>query len=270
MSNADGANSGAAGPRRSLAASDGQARIEWAQKQAREENDFLTHFGVYAVVILGLFVLDLLTGDGWWFYWPAVGWGVGVLIHGFTVYSGRWFGPDREAQRMQRLLAEREQTDARAARSVAQRVDQSETVTHLVRRGTSAVNGMRADAERIDAPEVRERAIAVCDRSDDILRVLAEPGRDEMLAREFVEQVLGPAESLMTNYTRLSERRIASASPALRRVESHDLPLLETTLDDIHERLHQDDLVSLEVASEMLSLGRAIGGRHEAETGDRP
>lgn len=270
MANADGANSGNARTGAELMGREDRARIEWAKKQAREERDFLTHLGTYAAVIFGLLVLDLLTGPSWWFYWPALGWGVGVLIHGFQVYSGKWFDPNREERRMQQLLAEREQAERRANPTSSSRAAESPGLSQLIRRGTNAVNGMRADAERIDADDVRMRAIGICDRADAILRVLAEPGRDELLAREFVEQVLGPAESLLTNYTRLSERQVARATPALRRVESQDLPLLESTLDDIHERLHQDDLVSLEVASEMLSLGRAIGVRNEAETGDRP
>lgn len=270
MANADGAKTGPDMTPGSLTRRDERARLEWAQKQAREERDFYTHLGTYAAVILGLFVLDLLTGGSWWFYWPAIGWGIGILIHGFTVFSGTWIGPDREARRTQQLLAERESSERRAGGFAPGSTEQNSSLSNLIRRGTSAVNGMRADAERIDAIDVRERALGICDRADGILRVLAEPGRDELLASEFVEQVLGPAESLLTNYTRLSERQIASASPALRRVESRDLPLLEQTLDDIHERLHQDDLVSLEVASEMLSLGRAIGVKNEAEFGERP
>ena len=118
-------------------------------------------------------------------------------------------------------------------------------------------------------PQVREQALGVCARADSILLALSEPDRDELLAREFVEHVLTPARTLFANYVRLSDRQIASAAPALRRVETHDLPLLQRTLDDIHERLHQDDLVSLEVASEMLSLGRALSVDAGAETGER-
>jgi len=33
-----------------------------------------------------LFAIDWLTGGGWWFYWPMLGWGVGLAIHGMSVF----------------------------------------------------------------------------------------------------------------------------------------------------------------------------------------
>ena len=155
-------------------------------------------------------------------------------------------------------------TDSQKSRS-----GPSEPMAELVRRGTAAVDQMRIDAEQIASTDVRREALAICDRADEILRELAEPGRDETLAREYVDQVLVQAQSLYANYARLSSRGIASAEAALRRVESHDLPLLASILNDIHERLHHDELVSLEVASEMLSLGRAAGVNTGTEIGER-
>ena len=268
MANANGVNSGTDTSGSARGGSEERARFEWARKQAREEREFLSHLGTYAAVIAGLFLIDLLTGGDWWFFWPALGWGIAVLIHGIQVYSGGFMGPDREARRTRELMGESRTEPKRTQSPAGARADADKAVAGLIRRGSSAVIGMRADADRIRSEEIRLQALTICGRADDILRVLTEPGRDELLAREFVDQVLGPAESLLTNYTRLSERQIASAVPALRRVETDDLPLLAKTLDDIYQRLHQDDLVSLEVASEMLSLGRSIGIQAGAERGD--
>jgi hypothetical protein len=35
----------------------------------------------YVGVIGFLFVIDVITGDGLWFYWPALGWGLGLFLH---------------------------------------------------------------------------------------------------------------------------------------------------------------------------------------------
>jgi hypothetical protein len=239
--------------------------IEWARKQAREEKDFQSHLIAYVVVIGFLFVLDLITGSGFWFYWPALGWGVGLTFHAIQVYSGRR-GPDTVERRTEELLR---RTRAGSAPAPARPPAAPGHLSALIEAGRRDVSAMRSEAKRIQDPDIRDQALGVCVRADSILFALSEPGRDELLAREFVDQVLSPARSLFENYVRLSERRIASAAPALRRVESRDLPLLETTLLDIHDRLHQDDLVSLEVASEMLSLGRALDVNVEAETGER-
>jgi fatty acid desaturase len=48
---------------------------------------FYVHFAVFLVVICGLFVLDWLTGAGWWFQWVLLGWGAGVLAHAVGVFS---------------------------------------------------------------------------------------------------------------------------------------------------------------------------------------
>ena len=88
------------------------------------------------------------------------------------------------------------------------------------------------------------------------MQALGEPDRDVPLAREFVERVLPAAQTVFTSYVRLSGRQIANAQPALTRVETNDLPLIERTLDDIYQQLHRHDVISLEVASEMLELGK--------------
>ena len=266
MTNANGTHSFSESTVPADAGADDGAQIEWARKQVREERDFFSHAATYGIVISFLFVLDLLTGSGWWFFWPALGWGVAVLIHAFQVFGGNRFGPDREARRMSQLLG---RSPEPSADSKNPRPGASEPIVELVRRGTAAVDHMRIDAEQIASADVRREALAICDRADEILRELAEPGRDEAVAREYVDQVLVQAQALYANYARLSSRGIASAEAALRRVESHDLPLLASILNDIHERLHQDELVSLEVASEMLSLGRAAGMNTGTEIGER-
>ena len=239
---------------------------EWARKQAKEQRDFYAHLATYAGVMLLLFIIDLLSGDGWWFFWPMLGWGIGVVVHGITVFGENRFGPAWEERKAQQLMQRVSAAPAPPARSTD---GASAALRKLIDQGVADVARLRSNALRMNDPEVRAQALRICTRADDILAVLSEPERDELLAREFVDQVLTPARTVFANYVRLSERQIASAEPALRRVETHDLPYIEHTLNDVYQRLHRDDVISLEVASEMLTLGRAIDFDAETETRDR-
>jgi len=42
---------------------------------------FRRHLRAYMGVIVFLFIIDVITGGGYWFYWPALGWGLGVFFH---------------------------------------------------------------------------------------------------------------------------------------------------------------------------------------------
>ncbi|HEX9881784.1 MAG TPA: 2TM domain-containing protein [Hyphomicrobium sp.] len=52
---------------------------------------FKIHFAAYVGVNLLLLVINLLTTPNeLWFFWPLVGWGIGIVAHGAAVYySGR-------------------------------------------------------------------------------------------------------------------------------------------------------------------------------------
>lgn len=49
---------------------------------------FRSHVLVYVIVNAGLFFINLVTSPGaWWFYWPILGWGLGLIAHGVVVYA---------------------------------------------------------------------------------------------------------------------------------------------------------------------------------------
>ncbi|ATB35101.1 hypothetical protein CYFUS_000513 [Cystobacter fuscus] len=35
----------------------------------------------YGIVMSGLALVDVMSGPGWWFQWPAVAWGMGLAFH---------------------------------------------------------------------------------------------------------------------------------------------------------------------------------------------
>ena len=48
---------------------------------------FRSHVIAYAIVNAGLFFINVVTTpDHLWFYWPMLGWGLGLIAHAATVY----------------------------------------------------------------------------------------------------------------------------------------------------------------------------------------
>ena len=50
------------------------------------DTGFFFHFSAYVLVNLILIAVNLIfTPDKLWFYWPLLGWGIGILAHGLAV-----------------------------------------------------------------------------------------------------------------------------------------------------------------------------------------
>lgn len=62
---------------------------QWAIKRIRAKRAFWVHLAVYlAVNTLLVFIWAAGSGDHFWPMWPMLGWGIGVVAHGVTVYVG--------------------------------------------------------------------------------------------------------------------------------------------------------------------------------------
>jgi hypothetical protein len=56
-------------------------------KTLLEDTGFKIHFSAYVLVNLVLIAVNLLTTpDKLWFYWPLIGWGIGIIAHGAAIY----------------------------------------------------------------------------------------------------------------------------------------------------------------------------------------
>jgi 2TM domain len=69
----------------------GDPAYDAALERAEMLQGYYIHLLVYFTVNASLFVINLLTkGDAgsWWFYWPLLGWGIGVAIHTMVVFGG--------------------------------------------------------------------------------------------------------------------------------------------------------------------------------------
>ena len=96
-----------------------------ARQQARKEREFYAHLAKFLVVMAGLVTINLLTSPSYlWFFWPLLGWGVGLTSHAAAVFGanvgGGWverrtrelMGEEASEARLRTLLDET--LDARA------------------------------------------------------------------------------------------------------------------------------------------------------------
>ena len=59
-----------------------------AAKKVKEKKEFYSHLVTYLVMGVFFFLLNAATAWGsWWFYWPMLGWGIGVLFHYLDVFG---------------------------------------------------------------------------------------------------------------------------------------------------------------------------------------
>ena len=76
-------------------------KYESAKRQVSALKGFYVHLTTYVAVMALLFVVDIATGEDWWFYWPAIGWGFFVFLHGASVGLGsRSFGTAWEEKKI--------------------------------------------------------------------------------------------------------------------------------------------------------------------------
>ena len=64
-----------------------------AKKRVKKKKDFYGHLSAYIAVGLFFFMINMATFDGeLWFFFPLFPWGIGLLIHYFSVFGLPWTG----------------------------------------------------------------------------------------------------------------------------------------------------------------------------------
>lgn len=83
-----------------------------AKKRVEEIKGFYGNLIAYIVVNIGLMVINLLTSPAYlWFFWPMLGWGIGVLFHGMKVFDFMpFFGKDWEEKKIKEFMDKEEQS----------------------------------------------------------------------------------------------------------------------------------------------------------------
>lgn len=79
---------------------------ERARKRVDELKGFYIHLAVFVIVNFILFLINLLSSPGiWWFYWITAFWGIGVIWHAFCVFIGdRLLGKEWEERKIKEYL----------------------------------------------------------------------------------------------------------------------------------------------------------------------
>jgi len=88
-----------------------EERYYQAKKRVQEIKGFYGNLASYIVVNIFLLILNLVTSPKHlWFFWPLLGWGIGVVFHGFKVFNYMPFlGKDWEERKLKEYLEEEKQ-----------------------------------------------------------------------------------------------------------------------------------------------------------------
>ena len=82
------------------------------KKRVRDIKRFYVNLTSYITVIVVLMIINLATSPYYlWFLWPALGWGVGIALHGMSVFNLTPFlGEGWEQRKVQQLLEKERNT----------------------------------------------------------------------------------------------------------------------------------------------------------------
>lgn len=79
-----------------------------AYKRVRTKARFRKHLGVYLVMGTFFFILNMLTDrHDLWFYWPMLGWGLGLSMHYLRAYGLPGSDPDEWEEKEMRKEMDR-------------------------------------------------------------------------------------------------------------------------------------------------------------------
>lgn len=58
-----------------------------ARRRVNQKKAFYSHLSGYIAVGLFFFGVNISTGGNWWFQYPMLVWGIGLMIHYFTMFG---------------------------------------------------------------------------------------------------------------------------------------------------------------------------------------
>jgi len=83
-----------------------QEALRRAHKRVREIRAFYVSASSYAIIIPCLWIINLFGGGKLWAHWATIGWGIGLTIHGLSVFAGKsFFGAEWEDKKVDEIMA---------------------------------------------------------------------------------------------------------------------------------------------------------------------
>jgi len=82
-------------------------KYERAKKRVENLKAFYIHLIVFILVNTMFIVINVLNYDKaehWWFLYPLLGWGIGLVSHGLSVASFGLFGPEWEEKKIKEYM----------------------------------------------------------------------------------------------------------------------------------------------------------------------
>ena len=85
---------------------DKDIRYQRAKERVEEIKGFYIHLGAFILVNPLLFLLNIITTPAsLWFYWPLLGWAIGLVIHAAFVFGfGKVLGARWEERKIRELM----------------------------------------------------------------------------------------------------------------------------------------------------------------------
>ena len=121
----------------------------------RARRGWLRHLASYGVIMAGLVGLDLATGSGVWWIYPALGWGMGVALHGVRVVL---FDKESVAERHRRRLERRRERQKRAREGGGALAEAGAAFEAALERGVTLL--LHKAARKLDAATSDDRGLA--------------------------------------------------------------------------------------------------------------
>jgi hypothetical protein len=82
-----------------------EEKYNMAKKRVEEIKGFYGHLFSYVGVNVVLLVIDLITGNGLWFYWVSVFWGIGLFWHAMGIFVfGKFTGSSWEKKKIEEIM----------------------------------------------------------------------------------------------------------------------------------------------------------------------
>ncbi len=81
-------------------------KYQKAKKQVEEIKGFYGNLIAYVVVNIFMMIINLMYSPQYlWFFWPLLGWGIGLLFHGMKAFNySPFLGKDWEQRKLKEFM----------------------------------------------------------------------------------------------------------------------------------------------------------------------